>query len=137
MRTPLLAATLACVPMCGVQAQDPVQSQKTALAVPEITLQTQDDVMASRYGNTTIAKTAKGHEVHMYYNADHTFTGKVVDVGFDLKGTWTVENGLLCRTYDPLPPMTTNPDCQPVAPEKIGDTWTIEDNTATLVAGIQ
>ncbi len=97
----------------------------------------QDDVMASRYGNTTVVKTGSGHEVHTYYNADHTFTGNVVDVGFRLKGTWAVDGGTLCLTYDPPPPGMTNPVCQPVVDHKVGDSWTTGDNSATLVAGLQ
>ena len=137
MRTLLLAASSLCASVVAVYAQGGAQSERTALAVPPHAQLPTQDVMASRYGNTTIARTGSGHEVHMYYNADHTFTGKVVDVGFDLKGTWSVQNGALCRVYDPLPPMTTNPDCQPVAAQNIGDTWRVGDNTSTLVAGIQ
>ncbi|HEY4113587.1 MAG TPA: hypothetical protein VGM17_05940 [Rhizomicrobium sp.] len=95
------------------------------------------DVMASRFGNTTIAHTESGHEVHMYYKPDHTFTGKVVDVGFDLKGTWAVNGTDLCLTYDPAPPTVTNPQCQPIAPHKVGDSWTAGGRTITIVAGVQ
>ncbi len=94
-----------------------------------------DDLMSARYGNTIIAK--GDHEVHMYFNADHTFTGKVVDVGFDLKGTWALDGENLCLTYDPTPPTVVNPVCQPFAPHRIGETWTAGDRTMTLVQGIQ
>ena len=106
------------------------------IAAPSLAL-AQNDVMASRFGNTTVTHTDRGHEVHMYYKADHTFTGKVVDVGFDLKGTWAVNGATLCLTYNPPPPTVTNPVCQPVVAHKIGDTWTVGQNTATLVKGIQ
>jgi len=105
-------------------------------AVPSLAL-AQDDVMSSRFGNTTVTHTESGHEVHMYYSADHTFTGKVTDVGFDLKGTWAVDGGTLCLTYTPAPPTVTNPVCQPVVAHKIGDSWTVGKNSATLVQGIQ
>jgi hypothetical protein len=106
----------------------------TIAATPSAAL-TQDDIMASRYGNTTVAK--GDHEVHMYYSANHTFTGKVVDVGFDLKGTWAVNGDTLCLTYDPAPPTIRNPQCQPVTPHKVGDSWTAGDRTVTLIQGIK
>ena len=93
--------------------------------------------MAARYGNTTVTHTDSGHEVHMYYNADHTFTGKVVDADFNLNGTWAVNAGTVCLTYNPPPPTVTNPVCQPVVAHKIGETWTVGKNTVTLVQGIQ
>lgn len=94
-----------------------------------------DDIMSSRYGNTIVSKGK--HEVHMYFNADHTFTGKVVDVDFDLKGTWAIDGSNLCLTYTPPPPTVTNPVCQTIAPHNIGDTWTADDRTITLLQGIQ
>ncbi|HUJ47827.1 MAG TPA: hypothetical protein VLV55_11895 [Rhizomicrobium sp.] len=97
----------------------------------------QGDVMTTTYGNTVVVHTDSGHEVHIYYNADHTFTGKVVDVGFNLKGTWTVDGDTLCRIYDPVPPTVTNPVCQPIAVHNIGDNWQVGKNSATLVQGIQ
>jgi len=133
MRTLLVTFAIGCAFASAAQAQN----RQVSLVSPPAISQSQDDVMTSRFGNTTVARTAKGHEVHFYYNPDHTFTGRVVDVSYDLRGTWVVENGQLCRNYNPLPPMTTNPDCQTVAAEKIGDTWTVDGNTATLVAGIR
>jgi|SRR4051812_13728323 hypothetical protein len=97
----------------------------------------QDEVMAARFGNTTVTHTDSGHEVHMYYKADHTFTGNVVDADFRLKGTWAVNAGTVCLTYNPPPPTVSNPVCQPVVAHNIGDTWTVGKNTVTLVKGIQ
>ena len=62
-----------------------------------------DSLMASRFGNTTIAKTKGGTEAHLYYNADHTFTGKVTNPSMTLKGTWTVDGNNVCMTYTPAP----------------------------------
>lgn len=107
-----------------------------AVSAPACLASAEDDVMAPRYGNTTITHTDRGHEVHMYYKADHTFTGKIVDVGLDVKGTWTVNNGTVCLTYTPPPPTVTNPMCQAVIAHKVGDTWKVGNNTATLVDGI-
>jgi hypothetical protein len=106
------------------------------IAGPSLAL-AQDDVMASRFGNTIVTHTESGHEVHMYYKPDHTFTGKVVDVDFGLKGTWAVSAGTVCLTYNPPPPTVTNPVCQPVVSHGVGDTWTVGKNTVTLVKGIQ
>jgi hypothetical protein len=107
-----------------------------AMAVPSLAL-AQENVMTSRFGNTTVAHTAAGHEVHMYYKPDHTFTGKVVDVGFDLKGTWVINGSQLCLTYDPTPPTITNPQCQPIVPHQVGDSWTSDGRTISIVQGIQ
>jgi hypothetical protein len=108
----------------------------SAIAAPSLAL-AQDDVMASRFGNTTVAHTESGHEVHMYYKSDHTFTGKVVDVGFDLKGTWAVDGSKLCLTYDPAPPTVTNPQCQPIVAHKLGESWTSDGRAVTIVEGIK
>ncbi|HEY4942561.1 MAG TPA: hypothetical protein VII56_14125 [Rhizomicrobium sp.] len=94
-----------------------------------------DEVLASRFGNTTITKDAAGTENHVYYNADHTFTGKQGANGF--KGTWKIDGGTICLTADPAIPNTPNPACAPVSNHKIGDTWTAGPFTVSLVAGIQ
>jgi len=97
-----------------------------------------DDVMSSRFGNTVVAKSSGGPEIHMYYNADHTFTGKVIGMDYQLKGTWMADNsGNICLTYNPPPPGVTNPTCLPAEAHQVGDTWTAGDRTVTLVQGIQ
>jgi hypothetical protein len=98
------------------------------------------DVMASRYGNTTISTDAKGAQTKVYYNADHTFTWKSADAAG--KGTWKVENGKICLTYEgTLPAGFTNPFCAPVAEHKVGDSWSVGEGdnkrTVTVVKGIQ
>jgi len=97
-----------------------------------------DDVMATRFGNTTITKDAAGNEVHLYYAADHTFSVKTN--GQTAGGTWKVDGATICLTYaNPavLPAGTPNPTCVPVAAHKVGDTWTAGPYTVSLVAGIQ
>ena len=94
-----------------------------------------DEIMASRFGNTTITKDAAGTENHVYYNADHTFTGKQGAVGF--KGTWKIDGGTICLTADPPIPNTPNPTCAPITEHKVGDSWTAGPYTVSLVAGIQ
>ena len=98
-----------------------------------------DDVMASRYGNTTVSTDAKGVQTKVYYKDDHTFTAKQGTQ--ETKGTWKVDNGTICLTYaTPLPGMP-NPLCVPVVTHKVGDTWTTGEGdtkrTVTLVKGIQ
>jgi hypothetical protein len=100
-----------------------------------------DDVMASRYGNTTMVTDATGMVSKVWYNADHTFTGTRGSVAF--KGAWKVDNSTVCLTYDTPPKMgnTTmpNPSCHPVQARKVGDTWTVGEGTnkltVTLVKG--
>ena len=93
-----------------------------------------DDIMASRYGNTTIATDAKGVKTRIYYKSDGTFTGKQGTASFS--GTWTLDaKNMLCLTFTPLPQGATNPTCVPGTAHKVGDTW--GGGTVSLVAGIQ
>lgn len=94
-----------------------------------------DEVLASRFGNTTITKDASGAEIHIYYAADHTLTGKQGAAPF--KGTWKIDGGTLCLTLDPALPNTPNPNCVPVSAHKVGDSWGAGPYTVSLVAGIQ
>lgn len=100
-----------------------------------------DDVMASRYGNTTMVTDSKGQVMKIWYKADHTFTGTGE---MALKGTWKVESGKVCLTYDTPPKMadgttTPNPFCAPVQERKVGDKWTVGEGvnklSIELVAG--
>jgi len=93
------------------------------------------DIMAPRYGNTVISNDGAGHETHIYYNADGTFTGKQGAQAF--KGTWKIDSGNICLTSDPAIPNTPNPVCVPVAEHKVGDTWGAGPYSVSLVAGIQ
>jgi len=98
-----------------------------------------DDVMASRYGNTTVSTDSKGVETKVYYSADHTFTTKQGTQSG--KGTWKVDGGNLCLTFETPPPGAPNPLCSPAAAHKVGDTWTVgegdQKRTVKLVAGVQ
>ena len=99
-----------------------------------------DDVMANYYGNTVVA-TGGMADTHSYYNADHSFTTKAPAVGMEFKGTWKLDGGNLCRTYDSPPPGITNPFCTPWASHNIGYTWTMsaggQSRTITLMKGVQ
>ena len=107
----------------------------TAFAIAATAAIADDGVLASRFGNTTITKDANGNETHIYYAADHTFTGKQGTNAF--RGTWKIDGGTICLTADPAIPNTPNPACVPVSPHAVGDTWTAGPYTVSLVAGIQ
>jgi hypothetical protein len=94
-----------------------------------------DDVMASRYGNTTIATDPSGTQQRVYYKPDGTFTGKQGDLSFS--GTWKVNaSNIICLTFvRPLPGLP-NPLCTPVTAHKVGDTWGAGGRVMTLMPGI-
>jgi opacity protein-like surface antigen len=103
-----------------------------------------DSVLASRFGNTTIATDVSGAQSRLYYNADHTFTAKVGPQAMTIKGTWKIDGGNVCLTYEGatnLPANMPNPTCLPVSAHNVGDTWTTGDGamkrTVTIVKGIQ
>jgi hypothetical protein len=93
------------------------------------------DIMATRYGNTTISTDASGVQSKIYYAADGTFTGKQADQGFN--GTWKLDGGNICLTFAQPVPGAANPTCLPVAAHNVGDTWKAGDRTVSLVQGIQ
>jgi hypothetical protein len=100
-----------------------------------------DDPMASRYGNTVVAKGADGKEIgRTYYNADGTYE-RSTPAGKS-KGTWKMDGGKLCLTQtEPAPPAAQGTVCLPFpGPKKVGDSWevTLPDGakaTATLQQG--
>ena len=94
-----------------------------------------DDVMASRYGNTTVTTDKSGVQTMLYYAADGTFTGK--QSGQTFNGTWKLDGATICLTFAQPVPGAANPTCLPVAAHKVGDTWTAGDRTISLVQGIQ
>jgi hypothetical protein len=102
-----------------------------------------DDVMATRYGNTTDSVDSQGVHSKLYYAADHTFRANVG--GSEVHGTWKVDAGTICLTYvDPpatLPSTMPNPTCLPVQARAVGETWETGEGamkrTVTLKAGIQ
>lgn len=100
-----------------------------------------DDPMASRYGNTVVAKSADGKEIgRTYYDADGKYTRKTP--AGESKGTWKMDGGKICLTQtEPAPPATQGTVCLPFpGAKKIGDSWevTLPDGTkatATLQKG--
>jgi hypothetical protein len=99
-----------------------------------------DDPMAPFYGNTIITSGGMA-DLHSNYNADHTFVLNVPSVHMSFKGTWKLDGGNVCRTFDTPPPGTPNPFCTPFSAHKVGDSWTVTMNgqtrSLTLVPGIQ
>ena len=93
-----------------------------------------DEVLASRFGNTTITK-ANGVENHVYYAADHTFNAK--QGATSTKGTWKIDGSTICLTFATPVAGTPNPACAPVSDHKVGDSWSAGPYTVSLVAGIQ
>ena len=95
-----------------------------------------DDVMASRYGNTTLATDSKGVQTKLYYQADGTLTARQGDMNYT--ATWKVASGQVCLTFKAAAPGgMTNPFCAQVVAHNVGDTWKSGDRTITLVKGIQ
>lgn len=101
---------------------------------------TSDDLMAGYYGNTTISTGGRA-EVHFHYNSDHTFVLEVPAYAMEFKGTWAVKGSTICFDYEIPPPGIDNPDCSPLVPHKVGDSWTETSDgrtrKLTLVAGAQ
>jgi hypothetical protein len=95
-----------------------------------------DDVMASRYGNTTIAVDDKGVVTKLHYAADGTFTGK--QGAQDFGGTWKIDPpGTVCLVFPQHVDGMTSPFCAPVVAHKVGDKWTAAGRSLSLVQGVQ
>jgi len=100
------------------------------------TLAFADDIMASRYGNTTVTTDSSGTQTKLYYAADGTFTGKQGGQGFS--GTWKLDSANnLCLSFSQTLPGIANPTCTPASAHKVGDTWGAAGLSVTLVQGIQ
>lgn len=107
-----------------------------ALALSATAAMAGDEVLASRFGNTTITSDASGMSSKIYYQADHSFTGVQGDQ--QLAGTWEVKGSQVCLTFtSEAPPGYPNPICTPVAAHAVGETWQAGPFTVQLVEGIQ
>jgi hypothetical protein len=97
-----------------------------------------EDVMATRFGNTTVIRDVLGTS-RVYYNPDHTFTAASW-LG-DVSGTWKIENGKICLYAEKKPALYSlkysNPECDVIELHKIGDKWKQEKGDFELVQGIQ
>jgi hypothetical protein len=84
------------------------------------------DPFATYYGNTIIAKNARGDTERRSLAADHTFVGATAD-GASIKGSWRMMGtDRICYTItDPAAKANAaNPECTAFTPHKIGDSWT-------------
>lgn len=108
-----------------------------ALATAAFAAPTEEELMASRYGNTLVIKDTLGTS-RVYYNADHTF--KAVSWLGDVTGHWKIENGKMClyaEQYPLLYKLKYNiPECDAIEMKKVGDTWDIGSRHYELVKGI-
>jgi hypothetical protein len=104
---------------------------------PALADDTASDPMTGYYGNTVVVIDAKGLESHTYYNADHSFSGVAPAYSYHYQGTWEVKDGQLCRTFNPEPMGITNPNCEPIQPHVVGDSWTSPDGgKGSVVVGV-
>jgi len=99
---------------------------------------TEEEIMASRYGNTLVIKDMFGTS-RVYYNRDHTF--EALSWVATVKGTWKIENGKMCL-YAIDPPLVyrakySNPECDAIEVKQVGDKWDIGSRHYELVQGIQ
>jgi hypothetical protein len=93
-----------------------------------------DDVMASRYGNTTIALDPDGSTTRLFYRADHSFAAKRAD--WQSEGRWSIENGKLCLAYAVTRPGVGDRECVSSESHAVGDVWIHGIHHVTLVAGM-
>lgn len=95
-----------------------------------------EDVMATRYGNTTKVKDLFGTSF-IHYNKDHTF--QVTSWLGDVSGTWKFENGKMCLYAEKYPALYrlkySIPECDIIEPHKVGDKWKSGSREYELVAG--
>src|SRR3954447_5656570 len=104
-------------------------------AVCSVSLAHAADIMAARYGNTTVVTDSKGVETKIYYKVDGTLTGKQGDLNFT--GTWKVAGGKVCIKTTPGVAGMEPPFCPAVVAHKVGDTWKSDGRTVKLIAGVQ
>ena len=98
---------------------------------------TDDEIMDTRYGNTTLVHESLGTS-HIYYKQDHTFTGG--NWILNVSGKWdisdTKDGKQICLHWDSTPLGHPNPQCERVDHHKIGDKWTLGGMQFELVQGI-
>ena len=94
-----------------------------------------DDIMGTRYGNTTVIHETLGTS-RIWYGKDHTFTA--ANWVMSVTGKWEIKDGkTICLHYDNTPPLHPNPECEAIAAHKVGDKWSLNGRDFELVAGVQ
>jgi hypothetical protein len=99
---------------------------------------TDDEIMDTRYGNTTLVHETIGTS-HIYYNKDHTFTGG--NWILNVSGKWDISDTKdggkqICLHWDSTPLGHPNPECDKVEHHNIGDKWELNGRKFELVKGI-
>ncbi len=98
----------------------------------------EDELMASRYGNTLVIKDTLGTS-RVYYNKDHTFLAASW-LG-DVTGHWKIENGKMCLYAEKYPMLYklkySIPECDEIELKQVGDKWDLKGRHYELVQGIQ
>jgi hypothetical protein len=99
---------------------------------------TEDELMASRYGNTLVIHDTFGTS-RVYYNKDHTF--KAASWLGDVTGHWKIENAKMCLYAEQYPMLYklkySIPECDAISVHKVGDKWAENGRNYELVEGIQ
>jgi hypothetical protein len=95
-----------------------------------------DSIMQPRFGNTVISRSATT-EWHLYFNSDHTFTGREIRTNYRVAGTWRIADSDLCMVFQPPLAGTSDPNCKPISAHQLGDNWMVDQSLFTLVEGIQ
>ena len=77
------------------------------------------------YGNTVVTTTADGAVIKTKINKDGTYASTLPN-GTTAKGTWAWKDATTaCFTQtEPAPAAGSGPACFPIAPHKVGDSWT-------------
>jgi hypothetical protein len=96
-----------------------------------VTLPAVAATMEARYGNTVLATRPDGTKIKLYFNADKTFTGEAspgsMPFSFDIAGTWRLDGDKLCVLQTEGRGRNKGIEkCEPLAGDKIGDSWTVD-----------
>ena len=97
----------------------------------------EDELMATSYGNTLVVRDTFGTS-RVHYNKDHTFMAASW-LG-DVSGHWKIENGKMCVYAEKYPLLYklrySIPECDAIAMRKVGDKWASDGREYELVQGI-
>ena len=100
----------------------------------------EQDLMATRYGNTLVIHDTFGTS-RVWYNPDHTF--HAASWLGDVYGHWQLENNntTMCLYAEKYPMLYTLryhiPECDAIEPHKVGDKWQTNGRSYELVGGVQ
>jgi hypothetical protein len=93
--------------------------------------------MATRFGNTEILL-SNTVEWHMFFRPNGRFSAYDARTQYHTVGTWQVNGGNLCITFEPPLANSPNPVCRPATRHRLGDVWMVTNGSvARLVRGIR